>query len=166
MGFSVGAANCDISEKESAWLKDVETEYSFSATQGSINCADGSQNLLAVGGYDETIRLFDVRRKKDLGELVGEHLGSITALQFFKNKYLISGAEDSSIVIWRCKDWNALHKLRIKNTSPVVAMSMHPSGKMLLAIYANSMMRLWDLMSARCIFKKKVGLIEEADPAT
>ena len=45
-------------------------------------------------------------------------------------------------------------------------MSMHPSGKMLLAIYANSMMRLWDLMSARCIFKKKVGLIEEADPAT
>lgn len=28
------------------------------------------------------------------------------------------------------------------------------------------MMRLWDLMTARCIFKKKVGLIEDADPET
>jgi hypothetical protein len=36
--------------------------------------------MLALGGYNEIIRLFDVHKKKDLGDLVGEHEGSITAL--------------------------------------------------------------------------------------
>jgi len=32
---------------------------------------------------------------------------------------------------------------------------------MCLALYANGMLRLWNLLDARCIFKKKVGLIDE-----
>lgn len=84
-------------------------------------------------------------------------------MKFFANKYLISGAEDASIVIWRCKDWAPLHKLRIMNTAPVLDLSMHPSGKMLLSIYGNSMIRLWDLMTARCVFKRKAGVIDDVD---
>jgi len=80
---------------------------------------------MALGGYDEVIRLFDVQKKKDLGDLVGDHNGTITALQFFENKYLISGSEDSQIIIWRCKDWSALHKLQIMNKSKVVSLSLH-----------------------------------------
>ena len=41
-------------------LKEPATEYSFIASQGPITCAEGSQNILALGGYDEVIRLFDV----------------------------------------------------------------------------------------------------------
>lgn len=32
---------------------------------------------------------------------------------------------------------------------------------MCLALYANGMLRLWNLLDARCIFKKKVGLVDE-----
>ena len=32
---------------------------------------------------------------------------------------------------------------------------------MCLALYGNGMLRLWNLMDARCIFKKKVGLEDE-----
>jgi len=67
--------------------------------------------LLALGGYDEVIRLFDISRKKDLGSLVGMHTGTITALQFFENRFLISAADDSDIIIWRCSDWTCMHKL-------------------------------------------------------
>ena len=49
--------------------------------------ADGNKNLMAIGGFDEVIRLFDVAKKKDLGDLVGEHHGTITSLQFYKNKF-------------------------------------------------------------------------------
>jgi hypothetical protein len=45
-----------------------------------VTCAEGSQNLLALAGFDEVIRLFDVYRKKDLGDLVGEHEGTITSI--------------------------------------------------------------------------------------
>ena len=42
-------------------------------------------------------------------------------------------------------------------------MSMHDSGRMLLAFYANSMGRLWNLLDARCLFKFKAGLSAEQD---
>lgn len=38
---------------------------------------------------------------------------------------------------------------------------MHKSQRMCLALYANGMLRLWNLLDARCIFKRKVGLIDE-----
>jgi protein MAK11 len=74
---------------------------------------DGNKNLLALGGYSEIIKLYDVRTKKEKGELM-EHTGSITALQFYKDTYLISGSEDGVVIIWRVKDWVPLHKLRVK----------------------------------------------------
>ena len=38
---------------------------------------------------------------------------------------------------------------------------MHPSGRMLLALYGNGMLRLWNLLDGRCINKRKLGLSEE-----
>jgi len=152
----------DLSVSEN--LKEPVTEYAFTATQGSIKCVDGSHNLMALGGFDEVIRLFDVYKKKDLGDLMGEHQGTITALQFHQNQFLISASEDSKIIIWRCKDWVPLHTLKIKNVSPILAMSLHPSGKMLLALYDNGVMRLWDMMQARCVYKRKMGLLPEVMP--
>ena len=32
-----------------------------------------------------------------------------------------------------------------------------------MALYANGMLRLWNMLTARCTFKRKVGLIEEED---
>ena len=38
---------------------------------------------------------------------------------------------------------------------------MHESGRMLLALYANGVLRLWNMLDARCLFKKKVGMSGE-----
>ena len=35
---------------------------------------------------------------------------------------------------------------------------MHESGRMMTALYANGVLRLWNMLDARCLFKKKVGL--------
>lgn len=42
-------------------------------------------------------------------------------------------------------------------------MSLHSSGKMLLALYDNGVLRLWNMMTARCTFKKKMGLIDDEE---
>lgn len=71
--------------------EELATEYAFSATQvvsltnihftlqGSINAIAGNNNLLALGGFSEMIKLYDLRTKKEKGELM-EHTGSITHL--------------------------------------------------------------------------------------
>lgn len=51
------------------------------------------------------------------------------------------------------------------NKSPIVSISLHPTGKMLLALYQNGMLRLWNLMEARCKYKRKVNLNEDKDPS-
>jgi protein MAK11 len=68
---------------------------------------------LALGGFNEIIKLYDVEKKLEKGEL-SEHNGSITCLQFYKTKFLISGSDDGIVIIWRCKDWVPLHQLRVK----------------------------------------------------
>lgn len=73
----------------------------------------GNGHLLALGGFSEIIKLYDVRLKREKGELM-EHTGSITHLEFYETQYLISGAEDGTVIIWRVKDWVPLHKLRVK----------------------------------------------------
>ena len=40
---------------------------------------DGNNYMLALGGFDEVIKLYDLRTKKEKGELI-EHTGSITFL--------------------------------------------------------------------------------------
>ena len=42
-------------------------------------------------------------------------------------------------------------------------MSMHNSGRMLLALYANGMVRLWNLLDARCINKRMLGLSADSE---
>ena len=109
--------------------------------------------------------------KKACGELYG-HEGAITTLVFspgarlndpLQQHYLLSGAEDGTIIIWRLSDMVSLHHLTVKNIQKVVSLSMHPSGRMLLALYGNGMLRLWNLLDARCIFKKMCGLVEDSE---
>ena len=149
-----------LSFKEFKDLNDLQTEYAFSATEGSINAIAGNNHLLALGGFAEVIKLYDLTTKKEKGELM-EHTGSITHLQFFETTYLISGSEDGLVIIWRVKDWVPLHKLRVKNVSKVINFSLHKTGRMLLVVYENNMFRLWNLLDGRCIFKRKLGLDEE-----
>jgi len=40
---------------------------------------------------------------------------------------------------------------------------MHWSGRMLLASYANGMVRLWNMLDARCLFKFKAGMSANED---
>ena len=40
---------------------------------------------------------------------------------------------------------------------------MHESGRMLLALYANGLIRLWNMLDARCLFKFKAGLSANED---
>jgi protein MAK11 len=143
----------------------LQTEYAFSATQGSINAIAGNNYLLALGGFSEIIKLYDLRTKKERGELM-EHSGSITYLEFYGTTYLISGSEDGLVIIWRVKDWVPLHKLRVKNVSKVLSFSLHKSGRMLIVLYDNNMFRLWNLLDGRCLFKRKLGVDPETAKVT
>ena len=68
---------------EKNWL-DKEcftTQLGFRASEGALNTVSGSGSLIAVGGTQEVIHLYDTATKRSCGELYG-HQGAITSLAF------------------------------------------------------------------------------------
>jgi protein MAK11 len=96
----------------------------FQASEASLTCATAKGNLLALGGNEEVVKLFDLKTKKSCGDLSGEHTGPITCL-VTTAKHVLSGSVDGMIVIWRTEDMEVIHKLVVKNVSKVVSLSMH-----------------------------------------
>ena len=86
--------------------------------------------LLASGGSDEHIRLYDLRRRAEAGELL-YHKGTVTSLGFVGSAHLLSGSDDGTVCIWRVYDWSLLHVLG-GHKGPVTALAVHPSGKLAL----------------------------------
>jgi protein MAK11 len=148
---------------EIAETKDFKTDFSFKASDNSLNCVSGSGHLLAVGGSSEIVQLYNLRTKLECGDLYG-HTGSVTSTAVSPNgQHVLSASEDGTIIIWRTADCMALHELKVMNVQKIISLSIHNSGRMLLALYANGMLRLWNLLDARCTNKRMVGLSGEYD---
>lgn len=115
-----------------------------------------------------------------MGEISG-HTGAITALSFFEDDILISASEDHTLMIWRVHDWEQLHILGgcasvwfhlhfsislvnllccsivYSHKDSVHAMSIHPSGKVLLSVSKDSYLRIWNLVQGRCSYTNKLA---------
>jgi protein MAK11 len=116
-------------------------------------------SILASGGNDEVIKLFDLKRKKELGSL-HQHEGSITALDFYKSSHMLSGGEDGLLCIWRTRDWECLKVLK-GHQGAVNCISIHTSGRVALSVGKDGSLCMWDLLKGRLAFKKKLPRVAE-----
>ncbi|KAJ3513106.1 hypothetical protein NMY22_g15142 [Coprinellus aureogranulatus] len=87
---------------------------------------------LATGSADEIVKIWDLRRKKEVGGLM-HHEGSITHLSFPSRSHLLSASEDGSLCIFRARDWAVLRALK-GHKGRVNAVAVHPSGKVALSV--------------------------------
>ena len=121
LGFSASSPADFITPKN-----DLKQEFAFTASDQALTCSTTRGNLLAIGGTEEVVKMFDLKTKKSCGDLSGEHTSSITCLAA-TSKHVLSGSEDGMIVIWRIFDMAVIHKLVVKNVSKVISLSMHNS---------------------------------------
>eukprot|EP00736_Rhodelphis_marinus_P013638 Rmarinus@m.984 len=114
-------------------------------------CTSPDGRFLMSGGNDETIKLYNLRKRVELGSL-DHHTGSVTCGEFFWGKstrHLLTGSEDRTICIWRTKDWECMHSMS-GHKKGVTGLSVHPSGCAALSTSFDSTVRLWDLMRGCC----------------
>jgi protein MAK11 len=99
-------------ELETWQLKTPKVTWAFGAHIGAIKAVaiDDAGEILATGGDDEYIRLFNLSALKERGELT-QHTGSVTALSFYRSSHLLSASQDGTVCIWRASDWLCLHVL-------------------------------------------------------
>ena len=137
----------------------VDIKYAYESHIGCVKAAALMEatggTWLATGGMDESIRVYDLRKKKDVGAL-HSHAGAVTALAFFGKRHLLSGSEDGTLRIWRVRDWVCLHVLG-GHTKGICDLAIHPTGKLALSASLDSTLRLWNLMEGRLAFISRLN---------
>ncbi|WFD44402.1 Protein mak11 [Malassezia psittaci] len=137
----------------------IEPQFVFPAHVASIRavaCAGDGAKWLCTGGTDETIKVWDLRRKKEVGALIG-HEGTITTLCFPSRTIMMSAGEDGVINMYRVRDWSLLRTLR-GHTGRINSASVHPSGRIALSVGADRTIRMWDLMRGVGASSVKIGV--------
>lgn len=132
--------------------------FHFQAHSLSIGSIDIAQRYLVTGSKDEHIKIYDLQKRKELGELLS-HQGTITKLEFSREhvndestsksgKWLLSASEDGTIIIWRTKDWEIFATLK-GHKGPITDFSIHGSGKVAVSVSLDYTIILWNLMTAK-----------------
>ncbi|CAE7617059.1 PAK1IP1 [Symbiodinium natans] len=124
-------------------LEDGGQTFGYAPHVGCIKAVHCNQEgKLASGATDNAVRLFDLAKRVELGELQ-EHQDSVSALQFWKGT-LITASSDGQVCIWRGGDFELLLKFQ-GHKAAVTSLAVHPSGRMIASAGRDQRIQLWDL---------------------
>ncbi|PFH50307.1 hypothetical protein AMATHDRAFT_145511 [Amanita thiersii Skay4041] len=121
----------------------------------SVAASPQGGKWLATGSADEIIKVWDLRRRKEVGGLM-HHQGSITHLHFPSRSHLLSASEDGTLCLFHARDWTVLRTMK-GHKARVNAVAVHPSGKVALSVGKDRTLRMWDLMRGKGCASTKLG---------
>ena len=135
-----------------AWRKDADTVLCRTVTSyaphiGSITALGGAGDRMVSGSADETLRVYDLTRRRELGRL-DKHKGTVTGVALTRDgSHMVTTAEDRTLCIWRTRDWECTRTIeKVHGRGGALALALHPSGKAALTLGARGLVRLWDLV--------------------
>ncbi|KAJ2246673.1 60s ribosome biogenesis protein mak11 [Coemansia sp. RSA 455] len=137
----------------------LNAQFIFPAHIGCIKAVSVGGRYLASGSTDEVIKLYDLKKRVELGSL-HEHKGSITSLHFHGHTHLLSASEDGAICIFRTKDWEPLKVLKGHKGS-VNSIAIHPSGKLALSVSLDRTVIVWNLLTGQRASRTKTPQVGE-----
>lgn len=158
---SVAPSSSDASSSTAfdVTLKPIFTFPAHISSIRTVATAGSDSKWLATGGTDEIVKVWDLRKRREVGQLTG-HEGTITSLTFASRTYLLTTSADSNINLYRTRDWALLRTLkghigRINSAAP------HPTGRLALSVGSDRTIRMWDLMRGQAAASTRIGI--EAD---
>lgn len=126
-------------------------------------------NLIVSGSFDETIRIWDVKKGKfsafhaphlTLGKCMKTlpaHSDPVSAVHFNRDgTMIVSCSHDGLIRIWDTATGQCLKTLVDDDNPPVSFVKFSPNGKYILASTLDNTMRLWNYHTGKCL-KTYVG---------
>ncbi|KAA1475491.1 WD40 repeat-like protein [Dentipellis sp. KUC8613] len=133
--------------------------FIFPAHVSSVKAVAASPSggkWLATGSADEIIKVWDLRRRREIGGLM-HHEGSITQLTFATRSHLLSVSEDGTLALFRTRDWAVLRTFK-GHKGRVNSVAVHPSGKLALSVGVDRTLRMWDLMRGKGGASMRLGV--------
>ena len=118
-----------------------------------VYCVAFSPNgsILASGGFDDSLRLWDVRQGKMFQEIAA-HGDPVTSVDFSEDgTTLLTGSFDGLMRLWDVESGRCLKTIVDNDNPPVTSASFTPNSKYILTVTLDNQIRLWSPISAKCI---------------
>ncbi|KAK3090055.1 hypothetical protein FSP39_008854 [Pinctada imbricata] len=144
------------------YFQEYQLEQSFTdhTHAGCIKTVAASRKgMLASGGSDETIQLYNLRNRRQLGCL-DQHSGSVTCIDFYKHTHMFSCSEDGTFCIWKAFTWECLKTLK-GHQGAINHLAIHPSGKLALTVGRDKTLRTWNLITGRSAYITNIKKVAE-----
>jgi WD40 repeat protein len=106
--------------------------------------------VLAYGGSDAYIRLWDVARGQPVGQPLSDHISYPSSLAFSPNGRLLAvGASDGTIRLWDIAQGRTVGPQLRGHTGSVTTVAFSPNGALLASGSDDGTIRLWDVARGR-----------------
>ena len=101
---------------------------------------------LASSSHDKTIRLWDLKTQKPLGEPLIGHSSGVWSVTFSPDgKTLASSSHDKTVRLWDLKTQKPLGEPLIGHFNWVISVAFSPDGKTIASGSVDKTVRLWDV---------------------
>ncbi|BGP49446.1 WD domain protein [Rhodotorula kratochvilovae] len=108
-------------------------------------------DLVASGGVDETVRVWDVQKGRCM-RVLPAHSEPVSAVQFSRDgTMLVSCSWDGYIRIWDTSTGQCLKTLAHEDNTPVASVRFSPNSKFLFTSTLDSAIRLWDYQNDKVV---------------
>lgn len=154
-GYSGSVAGLALQPDNTGALT-LSLKFAYSSHASAVRALSLSGPTLVSGGTDEVIRIYDLSKKIEIGNLL-HHDGTINALEFAVDagrQILFSASDDASVCVWRCSDWTCLKRLS-GHQSPILDLSVHPSARVALTVAKDRSLFMWNMVRGKICFSAK-----------
>lgn len=129
------------------------SSFTFKVSDQSIKSFNNRDGHLFSSGTDEILRIFDVNKREDKGE-VTTYNGTVNQITFVKDTILLSGGDDGQISIWNLEDFANLHVLK-GHKKAVNSVAAHSEGRLMLSSANDFSVIVWNLEVGGKVLKHK-----------
>src|SRR5262249_44870670 len=146
----VGTTGCPIQlakpDPVEGWRKPIFERFFGHEGRVSSTVFSPDGKLLASGGTDGTIRLWDLATRQQLGAPLPANKGGVSTVAFNPNGLLLaSGGADATIRLWDLATRQQLGRPLEGHQREVSSLAISPVGDILASGGADGTIRLWDL---------------------
>ena len=134
-----------IGRKSPISRENVMTECIFEDHRDSVRCIDTRGKILASGGADTDIYIYNLEEREKIGVLT-EHNDEVLSLCFYSGgeEFLVSGSADQNIRIWEIDGYTCIRTLNL-HKKEIVSIIQLMDGRM--ASCCHNKVLIWDLPS-------------------
>lgn len=149
------------SKEQVAAFQQTSSHTPHQASKPGITCVaihGAQQNVVATGGIDKNIKVFDREQKKTTATISG-HSKKVSAVAWHpEQNVLFSGSEDATVRVWVANGKKYNEKMKFDaHSGAVTDISVHPTGTFVASSSVDGTWKLHDCTSGSTIVSAEVA---------